>query len=306
MLEEAEKIKPGAKLGDEIEIKLDTHEDYGRIAAQTAKQVIIQRIREAERESVFHLYKDKEGDIISGMVQRIEGRNAYIDIGRTTALLPHFEQMPKERLRIGDRIKAYVLQVTNNPKGPGVLLSRTHPEFIRKLFSLEVPEVAAGAVEIKAISRESGSRTKIAVSSNQEGVDPVGSCVGQKGVRVMTVISELGGEKIDIIEWSEDPAAFIKNALLPSKVLDVETFDGRKEARVMVPEDQLSLAIGRGGQNVRLAAKLTGWKIDVRARRATGEVITPEDSSAAPDDALVKEEASGESKSEEENKKVSE
>lgn len=289
MIDEAKKIKKDAKPGDEIELPLEAHDDYGRIAAQTAKQVIIQRIREAERESVFQLYKDKEGEIISGMVQRIEGRNAYIDIGRATALLPHFEQIPRERLRIGDRIKAYVLQVMNDTKGAGILLSRTHPNLIKKLFAIEVPEIASGVVEIKAISREAGSRTKVAVFSHQEGVDPVGSCVGQKGVRVMAVISEIGGEKIDIIEWSDDYHAFIKNALLPAKVLDVEAREDRKEARVLVPEDQLSLAIGRGGQNVRLAARLTGWRIDVRAQRGSGEEIVPEDASASPDEATTEE-----------------
>ncbi len=298
MLDEVKELKPDAELNDEIELELEMHDDYGRIAAQTAKQVIIQRIREAERESVFHLFKDKESEIVSGQVQRIEGRNAYIDLGRATALLPHFEQIPRERLRIGDRVKAYILQVTSNPKGPGILLSRTHPEFIKKLFSLEVPEVASSVVEIKAISREAGSRTKIAVSSNQEGVDPVGSCVGQKGVRVMTVIAEIGGEKIDIIEWSQEPSTFIKNSLLPAKVLDVEISEGRKEARVLVPEDQLSLAIGRGGQNVRLAAKLTGWRIDVRARRTSGEVFTPEDASASPEDGETKETIPNEKKDE--------
>lgn len=272
MIEEAKKIKKDIKPGDELEFKLEFHEEYGRIAAQTAKQVIIQRIREAEREAVFEEYKGKEGELISGLVQRIEGRNVFIDIGRTTGVLPQEEQIPGERYRIGDRVKALVVLVEKNPRGPGIFLSRSHPRLLRKLFELEVPEIASGTVEIKAVAREAGSRTKIAVFSKEQGVDPVGSLVGQKGIRVTTVIQELGGEKIDIIEWSEDPARFVGSAISPAKVLDVEISEQRKEARVIVPEDQLSLAIGKGGQNVRLAAKLTGWKIDVRSKSATAPV----------------------------------
>jgi len=265
MIEEAKKIKKDIKPGDELEFKLEFQEEYGRIAAQTAKQVIIQRIREAEREAVFEEYKGKEGELISGLVQRVEGRNVFVDIGRTIGVLPQEEQIQGERYRIGDRVKALLVLVEKNPKGPGIFLSRSHPRLLRKLFELEVPEIASGAVEIKAVAREAGSRTKIAVFSKEQGVDPVGSLVGQKGIRVTTVIQELGGEKIDIIEWSEDQAKFIGSAIAPAKVLDVEIFEPRREARVIVPEDQLSLAIGKGGQNVRLAAKLTGWKIDVRS-----------------------------------------
>ncbi len=262
-IEEAEKIKPGVEAGQELEFPLETHGDYGRIAAQTAKQVIIQRVREAEREAVYEEFKEKEGSIVSGIVQRIEGRNVYLDLGRTTALLPYEEQVPHEHYRLGERIKGLLLFAEKNPRSPNIYVSRTHPRFVTKLFEMEVPEIAQGFVEVKGIAREPGSRSKIAVSSTEDGIDPVGSLVGQKGVRVDTVITELGGEKIDIIEWSQDPNVYIKNALSPAKVLDIEIHPGSSSARVMVDENQLSLAIGRNGQNVRLAAKLTGWKIDI-------------------------------------------
>lgn len=271
MLDEARTIKNDAELGEEMTFPLEAHEDFGRIAAQTAKQVIIQRIREAEREAVFDEFQNREGEIVSGTVQRVEGKNVFVDLGRSTALLPPEEQVSYERYRIGERMKALLLSVEKNVRGPMLYLSRSHPRFVIKLFELEVPEIPSGAVEIRAIAREAGSRSKIAVVSHEEGVDPVGSCVGQKGVRVSTVIGELGGEKIDIIEWDEDPARFIGNSLSPSKALDVEIRPESREARVMVAEDQLSLAIGKGGQNVRLAAKLTGWRIDVRSR--TGEQV---------------------------------
>ena len=267
MIEEAQKINPDAKLGDEIEFPIEFREDFGRIAAQTAKQVIIQRIREAERDAIYNAYKDREGELLTGMIQRVEGRNVFIDMGRTTSLLPPEEQMPFERYNIGERLKTLLIAVERNPRGPGIIVSRSHPRLVKKLFELEVPEIASGSVEIKFIAREAGSRSKIAVVSHQEGVDPVGSLVGQKGVRVSTVIHELGGEKIDIIEWSEDQAEFIAHALSPAKVMDVEINPDTREARAIVPDEQLSLAIGKGGQNVRLAAKLTGWKIDVRSDR---------------------------------------
>ena len=271
MIDEAKKIKKGVKSGDELIFDLETKEDYGRIAAQTAKQVIIQRIREAERESIFDEYKEKQGEIISGIVQRIEGGNVFLDLGRITAILPREEQIRGERYRLGERVKALLFLVEQGPRGINLYLSRSHPRFLTKLFEMEVPEIANGAVEIKGITREAGSRAKIAVFSNQEGIDPVGSCVGQKGVRVGTVISELGGEKIDIIEWAEEPAVFIANSLSPAKILEVEVKSKTKEAKIMVAEDQVSLAIGKGGQNVRLAAKLTGWKLDIRSR--AGESI---------------------------------
>jgi len=271
MLEEAQKIKPDAALGEELVFPLETKEDYGRIAAQTAKQVIIQRIREAERESIFNEFISKQGEVVSGIVQRIEGRNVFLDLGRATAILPREEQIRGERYRLGERIKAYLMLVEKNPKGPGLYLSRSHPRFVSKLFEIEVPEIQNGIVEIKDIAREAGSRTKIAVASKEDGVDPVGSCVGQKGIRVGTVIAELGGEKIDVIEWRENQEEFIAKSLSPAKVLEVEINSANKEAKVTVAEDQLSLAIGKGGQNVRLAAKLTGYKIDIRSR--SGETV---------------------------------
>lgn len=266
MLADAKKIKKDAIPGEELTFPLEPHDDFGRIAAQTAKQVIIQRIREAERESVFEEYHDKEGEVVSGIIQRLENRNVYLDLGRATGVLPPEEQVRGERYRIGERIKALMLSVGTNIKGPNLFLSRTHPKFVAKLFEMEVPEVASGTVEIKGIVREPGSRSKIAVASNEEGIDPVGSCVGQKGVRVMTITSELGGEKIDIIEWSADIATLIGNALSPAHVLNVDINEDERRAIVTVAEDQLSLAIGKGGQNVRLAARLTGWKIDIRSQ----------------------------------------
>lgn len=263
LLDDAKKIKKDAKIGDVIEIELEPHTEYGRVAAQTAKQVIIQRIREAERDSMFAEYKGKEGEIISGTVQRIEGRNVYIDLGKSVGVLFPSEQVPGEMLRIGQRVKVYLYKVESDPKGPGITLSRSHPDMVRKLFELEVPEIFAGTVEIKSVARETGSRTKIAVVSNEDGVDPIGSCVGQKGIRVQAVIEELGGEKIDIIEWNEKPEKFIASAISPAKVLNVQINEEDKAAKVTVPEEQLSLAIGKQGQNVRLAAKLTGWRIDV-------------------------------------------
>ncbi|MFC1757020.1 transcription termination factor NusA [Patescibacteria group bacterium] len=271
MINEAKKIKKDVKPEEELVFPLETKKDYGRIAAQTGKQVIIQRIREAERESIFNEFKDKEGEIISGIIQRMERGNIFLDLGRATAVLPREEQVWGERYRLGERIKAIIFLIEQNPKGVNIYLSRSHPRFLTKLFEIEVPEIASEAVEIKSVAREAGSRSKIAVVSNREEIDPVGSCVGQKGVRVSTVIAELGGEKIDIIEWSEDPDTFIANALSPAKVTEVETKEKGKEAIVTVAEDQVSLAIGKRGQNVRLAAKLTGWKLDIQSR--TGESI---------------------------------
>ncbi len=271
MLADAKKTKKDAKVGDELSFPLESKEDYGRIAAQTAKQVILQRVREAERDSVFDEFKEKEGEVISGIVQRVEGRLVFMDLGRTIGVLPPDEQVRGERYRIGERIKVLLLKAEKMPRGPGVYLSRSHPRLVAKLFEIEVPEIASGAVEIKNVAREAGSRTKIAVSSKEEGIDPVGSCVGQRGVRVTTVIAELGGEKIDIIPWSEDKEKFIASAISPAKALEVEIDEEIKHAKVTVAEDQLSLAIGKGGQNVRLAAKLTGYKIDIRSR--TGETV---------------------------------
>lgn len=294
-VDEAKALKKGAKVGDMIEIPLENHQDFGRVAAQTAKQVIIQRIREAEREIMFQEYKEKEGETVNGQVQRIEGRNVFVDLGKSVGILFPSEQIPGENYRVGQHIKVYLARVESDPKGPGLLLSRAHPEMVRHLFTLEVPEIFAGTVEIKAIAREAGSRTKMAVWTNEEGVDPIGSCVGQKGTRVQAVIDEIGGEKIDIIEWNDNTEKFISAALSPAKVLAVELDEEEKQALVKVPSDQLSLAIGKRGQNVRLAAKLTGWRIDVTsdaeeaseeaAASSEGETSTEEAAPAEAEDA---------------------
>jgi N utilization substance protein A len=273
-LEEARKIKKDAEVGDVIEIDLESKQDYGRVAAQTAKQVIIQRIREAERDAMYDEYKNREGEVVSGVIQRIEGRNVFVDLGKSVGILFPSEQIERENYRVGQRIKVYVQKVDAGTKGPGITLSRVSPDMVKKLFELEVPEIFSGTVEIKAVAREAGERTKIAVFSSEEGIDPIGSCVGQKGTRVQAVIDELSGEKIDIISWNDDIAKFISASLSPAKVLKVEVNEERKEAVATVPEDQLSLAIGKRGQNVRLAAKLTGWKIDISG--AKSEVEKPE------------------------------
>jgi len=267
MLEEAQKIKKDVKPEDEIIFPLESKMDYGRIAAQTAKQVITQRIREAERRSVYAEFKSKENTIVNGIVQRVEVNNVFINLEKTTAILPREEQMAGERYRVGERTRALLYLIEDTPRGINLYLSRSHPKFLAKLFEIEVPEITNGVVEIKSIVREAGSRSKIAVLSKESGVDPVGACVGQKGVRVGTIISELGGEKIDLIEWSDNIEKFIGNSLSPAKVVDVEITDADShEAKVIVDEDQLSLAIGKGGQNVRLAARLTGWRIDISSR----------------------------------------
>lgn len=284
ILSEAKKIKKDSKIGDIIEISLESKTEYGRIAAQTAKQVIIQKIREAERDSMFKEYKEKEGEVISGTIQRIEGKNVYVDLGKSIGVLFPSEQIERERYHIGQRIKVYLAKVESDPKGPGITLSRVHEELVRRLFELEVPEVFSGTVEIKSIAREAGSRTKIAVSSKESGVDPIGSCVGQKGTRVQSVIDELIGEKIDIIEWSENAEKFIAAALSPAKVLSVELKEDKRESIVKVPEDQLSLAIGKQGQNVRLAAKLTGWRIDVVGDALISEEETKVEKNEEPDE----------------------
>ena len=273
LLDDARKIKKDAEIDEEIIFPLETKDDYGRIAAQTAKQVIIQRLREAEKVSVMSEYEEKEGEIVSGKVQKIERGNVFVDMGRVTGLLPHEEQIPAEYYRQGERIRAYLYLVEETPRGINLKLSRSHPKFIEKLFALEAPEIASGTVEIKAVAREAGSRTKIAVISHDPSIDPVGSCVGQRGSRVTTIISELGGEKIDIIEWSESIEEFISNSLSPAKISDVSLNEETHEAIVQVPPDQFSLAVGKGGQNVRLAAKLSGWKIDIK----TPENLTKEE-----------------------------
>ncbi len=271
MMSDARRIKKDAQLDDEIIFPLEPpaggQDAYGRIAAQTAKQVIIQKIREAEKVSVVAEFGKREGDIVSGTVQRVERGNLYVDLGRATGILPYEEQIPGERYRQGERIRAYLYQVEESPRGIYLRLSRSHPQFLAKLFALEAPEIASGAVLVKAIAREAGSRSKIAVASVDQHIDPVGSLVGQRGVRVSTVMSELGGEKIDVIEWSDNQAQFIEDALSPARVVSVSLDEAEHKATVEVSEDQQSLAIGKGGQNVRLAAKLTGWKIDIRSIR---------------------------------------
>ncbi|MFA5431479.1 MAG: transcription termination factor NusA [Candidatus Paceibacterota bacterium] len=264
LIEESKEIDSKLKAGDELVIPLEAREDFGRIAAQTAKQVVLQKIREAEKEVVLAEYKSKEGEIVSGIAQRIEGINVYFDIGKSLGVLPKEEQIRGEFYKEGQRLKLYVLRVDTTPKGPIILLSRSYPKLISKLFELEVPEISGGQIEIKAIAREPGSRTKIGVLSTAEGVDPIGAMVGQRGVRVAAVMSELGGEKIDIIEYDAEPTKFIANALSPAKIINVIA-EAKNVATVVVPKDQLSLAIGKDGQNVRLAAKLTGWKIDVKS-----------------------------------------
>jgi len=267
--EEAKKIDKKIKVGDELIVELEPKTDFGRIAAQTAKQVVIQRLREIEREAIFAEFKKKEGEVVSGVIQRREGQVVYVDLGHTNGLLVPSEQLFQDSYKIGQRLRFLVLRVEETPKGPVVLLSRSHPKLVLKLFEFEVPEIEAGSVEIKAIAREAGSRSKVAVVSNEEGVDPIGSLVGQRGVRVQTVINEIGGEKIDIIEWNENPEKFIANALSPAKVVSVKILNNeRRHALAEVSDDQFSLAIGKKGQNVRLAAKLTGWRIDVRAPQA--------------------------------------
>jgi N utilization substance protein A len=281
MIEDARRIKRDAQLDEEISFPLETQDDFGRIAAQAAKQVIMQKIREAERTSIIAEYGQHEGDIVTGHVQRFERGNLFIDLGRATAILPYDEQIPGERYRQGERVRALLLRVDEGVRGTFIRLSRSHPTFLAKLFEAEVPELASGTLQVKGIVREPGSRAKIAVHSTDEHVDPVGALVGQRGVRVAVVTSELGGEKIDVVEWSAKPEDFVKEALKPAQILGIEIFPDENRATVMVDADQQSLAIGRGGQNVRLAARLTGWKIDIKsaggeAQPTETEVVAPE------------------------------
>lgn len=276
-IEEARKKDPLYKLGDVVELEV-TPKNFGRIAAQTAKQVVIQRIREAERDLIYEEYIDREEDIVTGLIQRFEQKNVIINLGKTEAILAPSEQMPGETYKQGDRLKTYVLEVKKTTKGPQILVSRTHPGLLKRLFELEVPEIYNGVVEIKAIAREPGSRSKVAVFSRHKDVDPVGACVGPKGNRVQSIVGELKGEKIDIMEWDEDPEIFVARALSPAKVLKVEIFPDNKSALVVVPDYQLSLSIGKEGQNVRLAAKLSGWKIDIISESRYNEKIEEEKS----------------------------
>lgn len=287
LLEDARKIKKDAQVGEEVIFPIESKGDYGRIAAQTAKQVITQKIREAEKTSVVAEFGKREGQVVTGSVQRIERGNIFVDMGRATGLLPYEEQIPGERFNQGERVRAYLYRVEESPRGVFLRLSRSHPKFIEKLFEAESPELANGTVLIKAIAREAGYRSKIAAQAVDSHIDPVGALVGQRGVRVSTVMSELRGEKIDIIEWSPEPSKFIEEALSPAKILNIEINETEKTATVNVSEDQQSLAIGKGGQNVRLAAKLTGWRIDIQS--AKGEELAVAE---APETVLEKKENS--------------
>lgn len=268
-IENARKIDPNYDMGDIVELEV-TPRDFGRIAAQTAKQVVVQRIREAERNIIYDEYVSKEDDIVTGIIQRQESGNVFVDLGKVEALLTPSEQIAGEQYNYGDRIKAYIIEVKKTTKGPQILLSRTHPGLLKRLFELEVPEIFDGTVELKSVAREAGARSKIAVYSKDENVDPVGACVGPKGMRVQAIVNELKGEKIDIVKFSKDPAVYAANALSPAKVVSVKINEEQKIAQVIVPDYQLSLAIGKEGQNARLAAKLTGWKIDIKSETQIG------------------------------------
>ncbi len=284
-LADAVKINPDAKLEETVMVEA-TPRNAGRIAAQTAKQVILQRLHEAEHSAIFEEYSDKEGDIVTGVVQRMEPRQLYVDLGRAEAILPAAEQVRNERYRVGQRLRVYLLEVLRTSRGPQVVVSRSHPDLLRRLFELEVPEVLSGVVEIKAVAREAGYRSKIAVAARQEGIDPVGCCVGLRGIRIQNIMRELNGEKLDVVAWSDDTAAFIANALSPAQVLSVELNEDEGIATVVVPDKQLSLAIGKEGQNARLAAKLSGWRIDIKS------------ASIAEEEKLVKAEPAPEAKEE--------
>lgn len=271
-LAQARAISPDYVVGDVVEIEM-TPANFGRIAAQTAKQVVMQRLREAERGIVYEEYMNRSSDIVTGIVQRVEGRNVFVDIGRAEALLMATEQMPTEEYNYGDTLRAYIIEVKRTARGPQIILSRTHPNLLKKLFELQVPEMQEGVVEIKSIAREAGSRSKVAVYSSEERVDPIGACVGSHYMRVQAVVDELAGEKIDIAKWSDDPATYIANSLNPAKVISVAVNEAEKVSRVIVPDYQLSLAIGKEGQNARLAAKLTGWKIDIKSESQAQELM---------------------------------
>ncbi len=288
-LQEAKSINPSYELEDIVESEV-TPKNFGRIAAQTAKQVVVQRIREAERNIIYEEFANREDDIITGIVQRVEHKNVFIELGKTEAVLTPSEQMPGEQYHHGSRIKAYIVEVKKTNKAPQIIVSRTHPGLLKRLFELEVPELQEGVVELKAVAREAGQRSKIAVYSRDENVDPVGSCVGPKGMRVQNIVNELNGEKIDIIKWNPDPSKFVASSLSPAKVVAVEVWEEEKVARVIVPDYQLSLAIGKEGQNARLAAKLTNWKIDIKSESQMEEIYkqegyhSQEDQTEIPDD----------------------
>ena len=272
-LKEAQKINQDLKEGDTVETEI-VPRDFGRIAAQTAKQVIIQKLREVEREIVYNEFNERKGEIVSGLIQKADHNIVVMDLGKLEGVMPLKEQIPTEHYKVNDKIKGYVLDVEKGAKGaPQVIVSRSHPDFVRKLLEFEIPEIYEGVIEIKSVSRDPGYRSKVAVYSPDQNIDPVGSCVGQKGVRIQNVINELNGEKIDVIEWNEDPSIYIASALLPAKILAVDIKEEEKFAQVVVPDDQLSLAIGKSGQNARLAARLTNWKIDIKSETQFREMI---------------------------------
>lgn len=275
-LEEAKKIDEAYELGDEVEYQI-TPKDFGRIAAQTAKQVVLQRIRDAEKQKIYNDYADKNGELVTGIVSRISNETIFVDIGQAEGIIPPIERIPGEDYYVGQRLRAYLVDVKRTGKGPQIYLSRSHPCLVKRMFELEVPEIADGIVKIMMVARDAGFRTKISVCSEDENVDAVGSCVGPRGMRVKAITDELNGEKVDIINWSEDPAILIKNALSPAVVEEVLLDMDEKSAIVVVPDDQLSLAIGKTGQNARLAAKLTGWKIDIKSRKRYEEMIDAQD-----------------------------
>lgn len=272
-LEDARKINKKLEVGDKAEVEI-VPKNFGRIAAQTAKQVIVQKIREVSRNVLFNEFNERKGEIVSGIVQKADGGVVVLDLGKLEGIMPVKEQVPTEKYRVNDKIRAYILDVERGIKGaPQVIVSRTSADFVKKLFELEIPEIYEGVIEIKSVSRDPGSRSKIAVYSPNENIDPVGSCVGQKGIRIQNIINELHGEKIDVIEWNEDPSIFISAALLPAQVMAVDIREDEKFAQVIVPDDQLSLAIGKSGQNARLAAKLTNWKIDIKSESQFREIM---------------------------------
>ena len=272
-IKEAQKINPDLGEGDTVEVEI-VPRNFGRIAAQTAKQVIIQKLREAERDIIFNEFNERKGEIVSGLIQKADHNIVVMDLGKLEGVMPAKEQIPTEKYKVNEKIKGYVLDVERGAKGaPQVIVSRSHPDFVRKLLEFEIPEIYEGVIEIKSVSRDPGYRSKVAVYSPDPNIDPVGSCVGQKGVRIQNVINELNGEKIDVIEWYEDPSIYISSALLPAKILAVDIKEEEKFAQVIVPDDQLSLAIGRSGQNARLAARLTNWKIDIKSETQFREML---------------------------------
>jgi len=302
-LKDALLIKKDAKIGEEIVFELEQPEGYGRMAAQTAKQVIIQKLREIEKETVFNEFKDQEGEVVNGLIQRVEGRLVFIDLEKAIGILPMDEQIMGERYNVGGRVKVYIKEVRSGVRGAEIILSRKSEEIVRQIFSMEIPEIANGLVEIKGLAREAGSRSKVAIYTDSENIDPVGSCVGQRGVRIQTIINELGGEKVDIIEYSDDPAKFISNALAPAKITSIDIDEKNKKAIVKVAEDKLSLAIGKNGQNVRLAARLTGWKIDIFAQ---GDDVPAMESDDMVDNSLQEEDIKVEKiKPEDDSEKIS-